>query len=72
MGVTHFLFVNQNPEQLDRRDGRVCVIQLNLVFLSKLGPVSAMSGLVPSYDILDGCTAKEVLLLEPKFFAFER
>ena len=40
------------------------VIELDLVFLSKLRPVILMVLFVSSNDVTDGCTAEEVLLLQ--------
>lgn len=65
LGVAHLLDIDQDAEQLDRSDGRMGIVELDLVFLSKFRPVVAMLDLVPAYNILDRRRAEEVLLLEP-------
>ena len=67
--IWHLLFVQEDSQKLNDGDGRMCIVELDLVFLSELGPVIWMVLLVPSDDVTDGGTAEEVLLLQTELLS---
>ena len=66
--VVELLLVQQDPEQLDRRDTWMRVVELDLTFVRELGPVIGVLLFVARNDIAEGGRAEEVLLLQTKFF----
>ena len=67
--IWHLLFVQEDSQKLNDGDGRMCIVKLDLVFLSELGPVIWMVLLISSDDVTDGGTAEEVLLLQTELLS---
>ena len=61
--VVELLYVEKDSEQLDSSDSRMSVVELNLVKLGEVVPVSVIK-FEALNDILNSCRAEEVLLLE--------
>ena len=67
--IGHELFIDEDAKKLNGGDGWMSIIQLDLILLRKLSPVSLLvSGGVTIFKSLDDVTkrstAKEILLLQ--------
>ena len=63
------MFIHQQPHQFGHDAGRVCVIELKVIFRSKVFEILAMPPVPVSHDILKTRGSQEILLAQAQFLA---